>query len=176
MIEVKRRIELDIEQCAAIGLVNEEWNELYRDVCAAIRRLLNYDPRSVILADPRTLNFSKFNTVNEARQYFGNDVLFEHVFGHNPRMAKHLSDLVFGEESIVVPRKGEIGGELAMLLLLCRLRNTMSTLSVIAQHMGKRHETWVSEFLRYTVLFIQEKYEHILKAPNLDAFKDKFET
>lgn len=175
LFEIKELIETEMEELALIGLFGHEWKQLYRDICAALRRLVNYDPRTLILHDRNTLKISKFNNVNEARLNFGDDVFFEHVFGHSPKMVKQLSDLFFREETIIVPKKGEIGGELAMLLLLCRLRNTMSTLTVIAQLMGKRHETWVSMFLRHTILFIQARYEHILSRPNLHVFQSNFE-
>lgn len=109
--------------------------------------------------------------VASALELFGDDG-FVANFGVTPAFATEFAWLLFGNEVLKSRHKhGKMGGELALLILLARLRQTSSTLAQLAWSFGYyQGETKFSDLAFVAAMYIRDTFGHLLALENMGRF------
>lgn len=97
---------------------------------------------------------------------------FLHAFGVKPPFARKLAALMLGTAAINSTHKhGHIFAEEALLLVLARLRSTVSTVSSLARLFGRPNtEGRTTDFLNVTARALHRKFNHLVKLQHLHRF------
>lgn len=171
-------LRIQIFFSALNGVVNEDSLELLESIRQTIIQALTYENRSDIITPVRPRYTLKpcCKTVTAAMQACKTIRKFEETFGFKPEEVVDLAKLLL-PEFITFPanwKKGRVGREEALLVVLARFRNATATLEQL-DDIFERSGAWSSTVVRSTVAAISERYGRLLASETFPKFAPYFD-
>ena len=175
------QLRIQIFFSALNGVVNEALIEFLESLRQTIVHALTYENRSHIITPVRLRYTLKpcCRTVTAAMQACKTIRKFEETFGFKPEEVVDLAKLLL-PEFITFPanwKKGRVGREEALLVVLARFRNATATLEQL-DDIFERSGAWSSTVVRGTVAAISERFGRLLARetfPNFAPYFDMWE-
>jgi hypothetical protein len=153
-----------------MGMIVTGFYETADGLLQEIDLTLTYDPRSIV---PGYLA-PRMETIDDAFTYYGT-AEFKHSFGASREELKTIALHVIGNHRFVSPpsaKKGTIGGEEAILLLMARLRHVASTMCEVGKLLGVRSKGYASCFGKMVIDYIYQRWRHLLELQNMTRFRE----
>jgi hypothetical protein len=184
-VEREEVFEMMIELVKALGLpgVCNDANAT-RSICDAIlaayshlEKLTTYEETEDLKRRPRNTLKPTCRTINDAVKFMKTPEDFVRHFCFAPGECERIAPLLFTDESYEFPsrlKRGKVGQEELLLVLLDRLRMDDSNLAAVAQTFGTS-ESRIAAVFNLAVTIIVEKHGHRMDVSNIEQFSNYFD-